>query len=261
MAESPSYVIVGQGRWAHTMCGILAAEGRRTISIGETRRKPSESESSYKSRLSLVMSASDAQIAWLCVPPGRHIPLMVEAAIGAGLHTVVEKPWLCSRSESESLLALAQARRLLVAIHYEYCLLEDVESWRNEFNGGIRLCFGGRFTVSRSDPPSVLTIDNLRSHLLAIRAYAVPKSGIAEIRCGYGLPDERNVWVGIQDRRIGFIDFLNNHEPIIQRFIGRLEAALEGTDFPFGLELASRVADDVDALKQEQAGPARMGIP
>ena len=261
MAESPSYVIVGRGRWAHTMHGILAAERRRAIFIEETRRLSSESESSYRSRLSLAMSASGAQIAWLCVPPGPHIPLMVEAAISAGLNTVVEKPWLCSRAESDSLVALAQARRLLVAIHYEYCLLEGVESWRNEFKGGAGLFFGGRFTLSRHDPPAVPTIDNLRSHLLAIRAYAVPKSVVAEIHCGYGLPDERNVWVEEQNRRTGFIDFLKNHEPIIQRFIGRLEAALEGANFPFGLEFASRVADDVDALKWAQAGTARLGMP
>ncbi len=261
MAESPSYVIVGQGRWAHTMCGILAAEQRRTTSIRDTRRQPTESDVTYRSRLSLSMSASGAQIAWLCVPPGPHIPLMVEAAISTGLHAVVEKPWLCSRPQTESLLALSKARRLLVAIHYEYCLLESVVIWRKRFNGGVGLFFGGHFTVSRPDPPAVLTIDNLRSHLLAIRAYAVPKAGVAEIRCGYGLPDERNVWVGTQDQRTGFIDFLENHEPIIQRFIGRLEAALEGADFPFGLEFAARVAEDVDALKWAQAGTARLGMP
>jgi hypothetical protein len=186
---------------------------------------------------------------------------MVEAAIGAGLHTVVEKPWLCSRSESESLLALSKARRLLVAIHYEYCLLESVESWRHKFDEGVGLLFGGHFTVSRPDHSAILNIDNLRSHLLAIRAYAVPKSGVAEIRCGYGLPDERSAWVGTHDRRTGFIDFLENHEPIIQRFIGRLEAALEGADFPFSLEFASRVADDVGTLKWAQAGTARLGMP
>lgn len=261
MAEIPSYAIVGRGRWAHTMCGILAAERRRTITIDNTRRQPLESDTSYKSRLSESIAASGAQIAWLCVPPGPHIPVMVEAAIGAGLHTVVEKPWQCSRSESKSLQALAQARRLLVAIHYEYCLLEGVESWRHEFNEGVGLCFGGRFTSSRSDSPATLSIDNLRSHLLAIRAYAAPKSHVAEIRCGYGLPDERSVWVETQGRRIASIDFLGNSEPIIQRFIGRLEAALDGADFPFGLDFASRVSDDVNALKQEPTRQTQLRIP
>jgi hypothetical protein len=241
------------------MHGILGTEHRRAIFIEETRRQNSESNSNYRSRLSKAMSTSGAQIAWLCVPPGPHIPLMVEAAISAGLHTVVEKPWLCLRGESDSLVALARSRGLLVAIHYEYCLLEGVENWRKEFQEGAGLFFGGRFTVSRHDPPAVMTIDNLRSHLLAIRAYAVPKSIVAEVRCGYGLPDERNVWVEEQGRRAGFIDFLKNNEPIIQRFIGRLESALEGADFPFDLEFASRVASDVDALKREQAGAAQLG--
>jgi len=261
MAENPSYVIVGRGRWARAMHGILTVECRRSVFLEEPRRRLSESEAAYMLRLSQAMAASGAQIAWLCVPPGPHLPSMVKAATMAGLHTVVEKPWVCSRAESDSLLALAQARGVLVAIHYEYCLLEGVEGWRDRFNQGSGLCFGGRFNVSRIDPSPILTVDNLRSHLLAIRAYAVPKSTVAEIHCGYGLPDERNVWLEAHGRRTGHIDFLKNDEPIIQRFISKLEAALEGADFPFGLGFASQVADGVDALKREQAGAARLGIP
>jgi hypothetical protein len=249
MAKAPFYAVLGRGRWATRMHGILARERRRTISVEQTRRDPAESESAYKSRLRDALTASGTHIAWLCVPPGPHIPLMVEAAVGAGLHVVVEKPWLCSRRETDSLLALARATRRLVTIHYEYCLLEAVEAWRRDFSQRADLCFRGCYMLSRPDHSGIPAIDNLGAHLLAIRAYAVPRSAVLEIRCGYELPDERRVSVENPGGTVASIDFLANKEPIIQRFIAKLEAALDGADFPFDLRLAARVSDDVASLR------------
>ena len=40
-----------------------------------------------------------------------------------------------------------------------------------------------------------------------------------------------------------------NKEPIIQRFIAKVEDSLEQAEFPLGLELALRVANDAEALR------------
>jgi hypothetical protein len=249
MAKVPFYAILGRGRWASRMHGILARERRRTISLEQTRRGPAESESDYKSRLRDALTATGTHIAWLCLAPGPHIRLIVEAAVSAGVHVVVEKPWLCSRAETDSLLALSRAAGCLVAIHYEYCLLEGVEAWRRDLHQRADLSFRGRFLLRRPDHSGIPAIDNLGAHLLAIRAYAVPRSALAEIQCGYELPDERRVSVEKSGENVASIDFLANKEPIIQRFIARLEAALDGADFPFDLGLADRVADEVASLK------------
>jgi hypothetical protein len=92
-------------------------------------------------------------------------------------------------------------------------------------------------------------MSNLGSHLLAIRAYATPKSVVQEIRCGYEQPDERCVWLERRNTRAAFIDLLANKEPIIQRFVAKVEASLEGADFPFDLEFARRVAHDGEGLR------------
>ena len=248
MAEIPTYVILGRGRWAARMQGILAAENRRVESVGETRRATGENDAAYRSRLAKAMSASGAQIAWLCVLPGPHVPLLIEAALDAGLHVVVEKPWQGSRIITESLTEKAMSLRRLIAIHFEYCLLEEVERWRRDFRLGEGLRFGGRFFLSRPDHTGMSAKDNLGSHLLAIHAYAAPKSAVQEIRCGYEQPDERSVWLERRNTRAAFLDLLANKEPIIQRFIAKVEASLEGADFPFGLEFAMRVANETQAL-------------
>ena len=200
-------------------------------------------------RLAEALRATDAQIAWLCVLPGPHVPLMIDAALDAGLHVVTEKPWQASQGATTALVAKAKSLRRLIAVHFEYCLLEEVERWRRDFHPGTGLRFGGRFFLSRPDHTGMSAMDNLGSHLLAVRAYAALESVVQEIRCSYEQPDERCVWLEKRNTRVAFIDLLANKEPIIQRFIAKVEASLEGADFPLDLEFAVRVANDAAALR------------
>ena len=184
MSELPSYAILGRGRWATIMEAILAAESRRVVLIEDTRRRNSESEANYISRLGELLDRSGARIAWLCVPPGPHVPAMLKASIAAGLNAVIEKPWLCSEAETESLLALAGERRLLLAVHYQYCLLDQVEGWRRDFNQGAGLCFSGRFTLGAgtgSEYPRYTTWDLTywQSGLTPCRSQVFRKSNAA----------------------------------------------------------------------------------
>ena len=151
MPEGPSYVVLGRGRWAGRMQSILGAENRSVAAIPETRRASEETDTAYRSRLADVLRASDAQIAWLCVLPGPHVPLMIDAALDAGLHVVTEKPWQASQGVTTALVAKAKSLRRLIAVHFEYCLLEEVERWRRDFHPGTGLRFGGRFFLSRPD--------------------------------------------------------------------------------------------------------------
>jgi hypothetical protein len=249
MGDAPPYVILGRGRWATRMQSILAAEGRNVSSIPVTRRASGETDTSYRSLLSQAMAASEAQIAWLCVLPGPHVPLMIEAALDAGLHVIVEKPWQGSQRVTSSLVARAKSLHRLLAVHFEYCLLEEVDRWRRDFHPGTGFRFGGHFFLSRPDHTGMTALDNLGSHLLAIRAYAAPLSALQEIRCGYEQPDERCVWLEKRNTRVAFLDLLSNKEPIIQRFIAKVEDCLEQAEFPLGLELALRVANHAEALR------------
>jgi predicted dehydrogenase len=249
MADGLAYAILGRGRWAGRMQSILTSEGRRVASIAETRRAGGESDAAYRSRLAKAMSASGAQIAWLCVLPGLHVPLMIEAALDAGLHVVAEKPWQGSQQVTDTLVARAKSLRRLIAVHFEYCLLEEVQSWRRDFHPGTGLRFGGHFFLSRPDHTGMSAMDNLGSHLLAIRAYATTQAAFQEIRCGYEQQDERSVWLERRNTRVAFIDLLANKEPIIQRFVAKVEASLEGEDFPFDLKFALRVSKDTKSLR------------
>ena len=253
MAEGSAYVILGRGRWAKRMQPIIAGEGRSVAVIEETRQKLSESPEAYLLRLAGDMKQSKAQIAWLCVTPGPHVTLMIQAAIEAGLHVVAEKPWYGSAEDTKRLHALAVAKGRVVAVHYEYCVLEEVEKWREVFHPGSGMQFGGHFFLSRADQSGIPPIDNLGCHLLAIREWAVPSSEVSQIECAYERADERLVWLEKEKHKIGFIDLLNHRQLIVQRFMKRFEAAaLDGTTFPFDLDFGLRVAVELNALKNRK---------
>jgi len=249
MADHPAYVIVGRGRWARRMRAILLDEGRIVSSVEETRQGSGESESAYVSRLAEAMKRSAAQVAWLCVVPGRHVTLLIQAALEAGLHVVVEKPWYGSAEETQNLQALAASGARLLAMHFEYLLLREVERWRSDYHPGAGLGFGGRFFLSRPDHTGIPPLENLGSHLLAIREYAVPAAKITDLQCAHDRSDERLVWMEKDGQALSSINLLTHGQPIVQGFIKKVEAALDGAAFPYDLNFALRVAQALNACK------------
>lgn len=247
MPNFPSYAILGRGLWAGKMRSVLEKENRRVTCIPNTRRGASETVENYIACLAAALRGS-AEIAWLCVPPGPHVVWMIRAAIEAGVCVVIEKPWLVSASETRVLADLAKRRQLLLGVHFEYCLLDEMQSWQERFKGGDGRRFGGRFTLSKPDRLEIPAILNLGCHLLAMRKHAVPNAEIGEIACAYNSHDERLVWLEASGQTIDSIDFTQNYQPIIQRFIRRFEGGMGGAEFPFGAEFAAQVAEDLAKL-------------
>lgn len=244
-ANSPAYLIVGRGRWGTRMHAMLTGEGRRAEFASGLRRQSNESSGAYESRLAQTFGGSSAQIAWLCVPPGAHVPTLIRAAFAAGLHVIVEKPWVYTREETTELQDAATMAGLKGGVHFEYCLLSEIENWRREYEHQDGLEFGGTFNVHAADHLGISAVQNLGSHLMAMREYAVPNSRLSEIHCGYELPDQRMVWLETDKKRVASIDFLGSKEPIVQRFLARFENSLDGKPFPFDFDFAQRVNENL----------------
>jgi len=240
-ASGPAYLIVGRGRWGARMYSMLVGEGRRAEFASGLRRMSDESTDAHESRLSETLADSSAQIAWLCLPPGAHVPRFIRAAFAAGLQVIVEKPWIYSRDETALLQGVASRAGLKGGVHFEYCLLSEIENWRRQYEGENGLEFGGTFNVHSADHLGISAMQNLGSHLVAMREYAVPHSRLSKILCGYELPDERMVWLEAGKKRVANLEFLNSPEPIIQRFVTRFENSLDGKPFPFDFAFAQRV--------------------
>jgi hypothetical protein len=92
-------------------------------------------------------------------------------------------------------------------------------------------------------------LQNLGSHLAAIRRHAAPRSQIAELVCAYEAPEQRRVWLDEES-----IDFLDNREPLIQRFVEGFEDTAE--EFPFDLDFGLAVAQDLAMYRGRQTAPS-----
>jgi hypothetical protein len=244
-ANGPAYLIVGSGRWGTRMHSMLASEGRRAEFASGLRRQTNETSSAHESRLAQTLSDSSAQIVWLCVPPGAHVPALIRASFAAGLHVIVEKPWVYSREETTLLQDAAARAGLKGGVHFEYCLLSEIENWRRQYEQQNGLEVGGTFNVHAADHLGISAMQNLGSHLMAMREYAVPRSRLSKIYCGYELPDERMVWLDSDKQRIATLEFLGSKEPIVQRFVARFENSLDGKPFPFDFAFAQRVNENL----------------
>ncbi len=240
--DAPEYLVVGSGRWAGVIGTVLSGMRRRVRVLSGTRRGNRETADSFGARLSNEMRDSGAAIAWICVPPCPELPQIVESAVTAGLHVIVEKPWLCSRATSERIAESARWRGVLVAVHFQFCFLDGVEALNCRAATLVAPCFSGVLPVSRSDRLRISALFNLGSHLIAIREYAVPGSRLTAIRCAYQSTDERFVRITTGAGEAESIQ-LQTDEPLIQRFVERFEGARHSMQFPLDLRFASRVLD------------------
>lgn len=250
MAEMPAYVILGRGQWAQRMRTIIAAEGHHVSLIEETRQQQAEASEHYLERIASAIRRTGAGIAWICTAPGLHVTQMIEAALEAKAHVVVEKPWYGSEEESRRLQTLARSRRRIIAVHFEYLALQEVEECKSLLYPGDGCSFGGRYFLSRADHTGIPAIDNLGCHLFSIRQYVAPASTVSGMVCGYQQPDERLAWFDRGAERVATFDLLRHNQRIIQVFMKKVEAALDSAAFPFDLTFASRVAGELEEFKK-----------
>lgn len=251
-ASTPNYAIAGKGRWGSRIFGMLESEGRRVKALSGTRRVPNETWPHYEERWATAFRGCGAQIAWLCTAPGDHIAKLIGAALSAGVHVLVEKPWLISREETTQLQQAAHRQSLQTAVDFEYCLLDAVQKWREKFSQQENLQFGGIFNVSAGNPLGIPPLQNLASHLVAMRDHAAPLSRIGTIDCGYEQPDQRRIWLDSGTTRVAEENFFGSKEPIVQRFVEKFEAAINGRDatFPFDFGFALHVKEQLQTYER-----------
>ena len=236
MTGGPDYVVVGRGQWGERMKAVLHGLGRRAVMVPQSPRRQSASENDahYEARMAELLEGQGDSVIWLCIPPGDHVAPLIRVALSAGMHVVVEKPWLCTEEETATLIEDAHRMERVIGVHFEYCLLDGVRRWRDQLEEGRHGAFGGRFATPAPDRMGVPADVILGCHLRAVHEYAVPQARIAELVCAYEEPAQRVVWVEPSGQSRQEIDFTHQHEPIIQRFVTLFEDCLGTDSFPFG---------------------------
>jgi hypothetical protein len=147
---------------------------------------------------------------------------------------------------------LANAKNLNIAVHYQYCFLDRFLNSHEEFDVSCKdIVFSGIFYTSKKNRLSIPSLFNFGCHLLAIKHYHFPNARLGEIYTAYEMDDQRSVTIRIGSTQY-LIDFLNNQEPLIQRFIDVFETDLvKKAKSGFDLHLSLKILEDLNELQRK----------
>ncbi len=240
MPKNMKIAILGGGRWAGVVGEDMVRCGHEIIDLSRTRRDLGESWQSYRQKWAQDISSTDADIAWIAVPPGDHVPQLCEACLDAGCHTVIEKPWIYSSDVTEHLKIVAKRLNLKVGVNYQYLFLNEiVEAFETNFSrvantATVELIF----TTSKPKRRDISPFYNLGSHLFAIKKRAFDGLGISAMNFCCGKSDQRAIRIVDQyGACIRHIDFTQSSEPLLQRFINEFIRCIHAKE-PFISDLA-----------------------
>lgn len=241
-------VVIGRGRWGRRLAGMLEGEGHvaRMLSL---RPDTGESDRRFAGRVTRTLDAEagNAALVWLAVPPAAPQAALVEGALAAGRHVVVEKPWWVDTARTADLMDQAARRGLIAAVHFQYCYLDAWPSLARDFNAGGAE-FHGVFTTARPARADIPAADNLATHLLAVRRHWFPRAELTGLHAAYESRDRRIVDLS-RGGRTERVDFTSTKQPIVQRFLADLSRrAAAGGGFPLDLAFAADVQADLAAF-------------
>jgi predicted dehydrogenase len=106
--------LVGAGAMAATMgADIAATPGNRVVACASrTARRSSAIAATFSARaeatLEALLAASDVDIVYIATPPATHVDLAV-AALQAGKHVLLEKPFTTTAAEAVRVAETARA--------------------------------------------------------------------------------------------------------------------------------------------------------
>ena len=127
--EKSKIVHIGLGAWGgnwalHALPGHPDLEVVGYVDMIPEKREQAaartgEPASKFFASMEEAFAATDAQAVTIAVPIALHEPL-ARQALEAGKHVVVEKPFASTMAEARGLVALAESKRLVLAVSQNY---------------------------------------------------------------------------------------------------------------------------------------------
>lgn len=225
-----NYGVIGRGRWGARIAAILTEMGRPVTVIGRSQAPPRQ-----------------VDVLWIAVPPVAQ-EAVVEASLATRCHLVVEKPWLASAALTASIGANLRNENRHVAVHFEYCYLSELAplAASPDFQGTAD--FLGAFETAKANRLKIPALQNLGIHIAAIRRRWFSSARLVNVEAAYGTRERRLIELASRGMKTG-VDFTNQRQPVIQRFIEDFESHIRtGTRFPLDLEFARASLSDLESL-------------
>lgn len=247
-----NYALIGNGRWGKKLLNILKNFNREVIQVNFSRRSSSQSETNYRKKVveAIYNAPKHLDTAWIAVPPGDQY-VLVDVALERGWNVIIEKP-LDIKSEKIKLLdRKAKKFSLQIGIHYQYCYLDIFNKLSLDLDFKKYTQFSGKFNVENQNILDIDPLSNLASHLFAIKLLHFPFASIKNIETSYNSPADRSILLQTKIKNYN-INFTENSEPLIQRFILDFEKSINlHYLFKLNLNFALLVNKELDHFKKK----------
>lgn len=213
-----SFGIIGNN-WGDKIYKILKSTNNDVIKLPVKNPNKYQNYQSYIVALKKILKKSkkNCNIIWLAVSPNKEIQFdIVKLCIENNFNLVIEKPWLVNKKNTTYLKQLQIKHKILVGFHFEYLYLDFFKQIHKDL-------FYDKNTVSLNFHVKNIRLKNIHfnelgSHLLAIKKHFFKNNKKFKITTGYKKNLRR---ITINENKINekILDFTNNTEPLIQRFI------------------------------------------
>ena len=252
--NSLKYGIIGKN-WGYTIFKILRSMNKNCIFLNIKSPKKYKSQSEYKNICSKIIkdTSKNVDIVWIAVPSNEKFYLVNEC-IKNDLNIILEKPWLYSLVKSKKIIKLQETKKLQIGVHYEYLYLKKLISLRKKnFFNKKEICFNGIFNVNSKKHPEISPLYELGSHLMSIKLLYFNKTRIKKFECSYNKSVLREVKL-INDKKERLsVNFTNNKELIIQKYIDDYEKKLLNKEkYNINLKFACNVYKNIKYLIKKE---------
>jgi predicted dehydrogenase len=179
----PSLALIGAGYWGPNLARNIAATESASLrwvcdlDLPTARRLAARYPGATATDdIRAALDDPDVSGVVVATPPGSHLPL-VEAALRAGKHVLVEKPLATSSTEARQMCKLADDARLVLMCDHTFCYTAAVRELRRLLHSGELGDFlyydSVRINLGRLQP-DVNVLWDLAPHDISILLYILP---------------------------------------------------------------------------------------
>jgi hypothetical protein len=213
-----SFGIIGNN-WGNKIYKILKLTNNDVFKVPIKSPNKYKNYESYVAALKKILKKfkKKCNIIWLAISPNEKIQFdVVKLCIENNFNLIIEKPWLVNKKNTAHLKQLQKKHKILVGFNFEYLYLDFFKQVHKHL-------FHDKSTVSLDFHVKNIKLKNIHfnelgSHLLAIKKYFFKDIKKLKITTGFK-KNLRRVVINKNKINEKILDFTNNNEPLIQRFV------------------------------------------
>ena len=220
MTKKIVYGVIGNN-WGNRIYSILKFKKKNVCKL-KTITFFKNDKNEYLNYLTRSIKQKKINLVWLAINPFKNYHL-IKFLIDKNINLVIEKPWTHSEIKTKNMIQTIKNKKVKVFFHFEFIFLSILKNLDKKKINSINLEFKTKFKKKSKIPLKY----EFGSHLAAIKIFHF--NNIRKVFYSYGYNKQQNVRRVIihYDSKKKILDFSNNKENIIAKFINFVEISIK----------------------------------